>query len=83
MTSLKCVTCPTGQVFNQDVQKCVYQTPAYTTNPNVAPNLIYGDTPRQEWIQTYSQIKATNPSLRDCSAPSPYYNGNKCISCPA
>lgn len=37
--------------------------------------------PSAYWNYTQSQIKAANPSVKACSAATPYYNGVKCISC--
>ena len=39
---------------------------AYQTNPEKAPNLIYGGVSKAEWSSRYYQNIEKNPSIADC-----------------
>lgn len=76
----KCISCPAGTTYSTATYKCELNTDTYQTNPNTAPNLIYGDAPKKEIVNNYTA--ANQAGVLDCTSPTPYYNGIKCISCP-
>lgn len=81
MTTSRCENCPAGTTWTATVHKCVLNTAPYITNPSTAPNLIYGDSPLAQWKAWYNGNKTASPSPQDCVMPTPYYNGQVCISC--
>ncbi len=42
---------------------------------------MYDNYPASQWRNWYTNNKTANPSLVDCTAPTPYYNGQTCIAC--
>lgn len=68
LTSSKCITAPTGQVFDPNTHSYVTPVTGKDTNP-AAPNLISPTVPAPA---------TSNP----CDAATPYFDGIACIQCP-
>ena len=52
----------------------------YQTSLN-SPNLLYGGLPRAQHQDNYDSNKTTYPTIQDCPAATPYYDGYQCIKC--
>lgn len=79
---MKCSTCSSDTIFNYNMHSCVKPNSNYQTNPQTAPNLIYGGKPKNEWITKYDNNIQTYPQIADCPEKTPYFDGINCISCP-
>lgn len=70
MKLLKCVNCPSGQIFDANSRVCkeAPPVPPNATNPAYLGN-------------TTGAIPTQNPNDVPCQASTPYYNGTTCIYC--
>ncbi len=43
--------------------------------------LIYHKVPESEWMDQYNENKKEHEDIEDCPEETPFYDGNKCITC--
>ena len=65
-----------------NLHSCVNPLALYQTNPQTAPNLIFGGLSRSEWASKYAETLQNSPSTADCPADKPYFDNITCIKCP-
>ena len=78
----QCEDCPAGTTYNKELKKCALDNANYTTNPYDPENLIYSGYSKGEIDYLYTEEKKNNPDIQDCTDPTPYFNGIKCVACP-
>jgi hypothetical protein len=80
--SLGCTACTSPSIFDANIQSCI--TPLKRqTNPSTAPNLIFEGRSLNEWKYYYVNNVNADPSLEDCPAAQPHFDGYICLLCPA
>ena len=70
--------CPAGQIYNNYTKSCLQE---YITSPTT-PNLLTANM--TNYTNYYNNQRSINPYIKDCVAPTPFYDPNvhQCVSCP-
>ena len=74
-----CRLCSSDSTYSAELKKCLVNDPKQQTSLS-SDNLIYSGYSSGELKSVYDTNKGKG--LTDCDTATPYYNGEKCISCP-
>ena len=78
-----CMVCPTGLQVDPNTKTCLKKLiGVYETNLT-APNLLFNGIAKAQYQYLQTQNQFTNPGIKKCPNPTPYFDGFKCIACHA